>query len=729
MFLFLVPFFSKAQIYQSMPQAGYGPVKRMLFDSVLTLPLGITRLQNISGGRDTGQIRYNKADSSIYTYSGNGWRKVGGSTGSAKDSTFVYANFTPTSGPAYQQGRLWYDSVQQSIAFYNDVNLSPVYVGENIVLKVFNNTGATIAKGAAVYIQSAGAFTYPNVALAQANAVGTASVIGLMNAATPSGSFGYVTSTGVITGVNTGSYAEGTVLYLSPYSAGQLMNTVPPTGYVIQVGVVAHSNTPNGTIYTKQTTPLAISANIITGTLAVNQGGTGSATALTQGGIMYGSSTTAMASTAAGTAGQLLRSNGTGAPSWVSVDTISLSNRINGKVSKIGDTMTGNLSLQNFAKVNLKSGTDSTTISYDGLKSTGTFSKININRTSNATDTAGITVNTINGNAIEANGINQYGLKATSTNSNAIWAESQNGAGLYSTAQSGNGVTAQSATGVGVEAISTTGTALTARTFSSGSHAKIGNYYEVEGDQYLAGLEVKNDGTVAVSTNAPFALSVNSSGGPHLTVGTNYLTVHQTGRTVLGESDDLSNRLQVGGAIRSTALAGTGTRDVVANSSGVMSTAPRWVYVPKNNTTTIQSNINFADDPELKFSVPVGSKAEFRAEIYFTGSDAADFKYRHNVTNVLNGGVIVRSQFTPPTTNSLTTPVTRSPETTFQGSNISVTWTVVATQHGYISLTGFVDAVGASGNMDFAFQWAQASSAAANTSVLRGSYIEYIITQ
>lgn len=75
---FLLPLFVKAQVYQAMPQAGYGPVKRMLFDSVLTLPLGIAKLQNISGGRDTGQIRYNKVDSSIYIYSGNSWRKIGG---------------------------------------------------------------------------------------------------------------------------------------------------------------------------------------------------------------------------------------------------------------------------------------------------------------------------------------------------------------------------------------------------------------------------------------------------------------------------------------------------------------------------------------------------------------------------------------------------------------------------------------------------------------------------
>jgi hypothetical protein len=75
--LILLSFVVKAQVYQSMPQAGYGPVKRFLIDSVLTIPTGISSLRNISGGRDTGQIRYNKSDSTTYVYSGTQWNKVG----------------------------------------------------------------------------------------------------------------------------------------------------------------------------------------------------------------------------------------------------------------------------------------------------------------------------------------------------------------------------------------------------------------------------------------------------------------------------------------------------------------------------------------------------------------------------------------------------------------------------------------------------------------------------
>lgn len=54
----------------------------------------------------------------------------------------------------------------------------------------------------------------------------------------------------------------------------------------------------------------------VDGTLAVTNGGTGTATAPTQWGIIYAKSTSAYASTGAGDAGQVLMSNGTKAPSW-----------------------------------------------------------------------------------------------------------------------------------------------------------------------------------------------------------------------------------------------------------------------------------------------------------------------------------------------------------------------------------------------------------------------------
>jgi hypothetical protein len=64
---------------------------------------------------------------------------------------------------------------------------------------------------------------------------------------------------------------------------------------------------------------ISLSTADITGTLPVANGGTGQATVLTQYGILYGSTTTAMATTLAGTSTQVLHGNASGAPTWGSV--------------------------------------------------------------------------------------------------------------------------------------------------------------------------------------------------------------------------------------------------------------------------------------------------------------------------------------------------------------------------------------------------------------------------
>jgi hypothetical protein len=207
-----------------------------------------------------------------------------------------YENFTPTTAPSYSEGRVWYDNTEKALAFYNDSSALAVHVGQDLIFKVINNTGSTIPNGSPVYITSTSSGqTYPNVALAKADVAATSAVIGLTNGAIANGAIGYVTSQGTIDNVNTSTFTVGQVLYLSPYSAGQLMNTIPPTGITVQVGVATYIDSSAGHIYVKQTTPLAVPASIITGTLGVPNGGTG-ATTLT--GYVKGSGTSAMTASA-----------------------------------------------------------------------------------------------------------------------------------------------------------------------------------------------------------------------------------------------------------------------------------------------------------------------------------------------------------------------------------------------------------------------------------------------
>jgi hypothetical protein len=93
------------------------------------------------------------------------------------------------------------------------------------------------------------------------------------------------------------------------------MNTYPPTGYAIKIGVVAYSNSPNGNIYVTQSNAYVLAGGIV-GQVAIANGGTNGTATPTAGAVAYGTGT-AYAFSAAGTSGQVLQSNGSSAPSWV----------------------------------------------------------------------------------------------------------------------------------------------------------------------------------------------------------------------------------------------------------------------------------------------------------------------------------------------------------------------------------------------------------------------------
>jgi hypothetical protein len=226
-----------------------------------------------------------------------------------------YLSFTSSTAPSYSQGAVWYDSTKNSLAYYNDVTNNTIHIGEEIQLKVYNNTGSTINIGQPVYVTSTtSGFTYPNVALAIASSLSTGNVIGLANQAIPTGNAGYVTTIGLVQGVNTGSYTVGDTLYLSPYSAGYYQNTIPPTGYAIKLGTVAYVDSSNGAIYVNKSI-LTVQAGNIVGQVPLANGGTNANLTAISGGVVY-SGASALGITAAGTTGQFLTSNGSSPPTW-----------------------------------------------------------------------------------------------------------------------------------------------------------------------------------------------------------------------------------------------------------------------------------------------------------------------------------------------------------------------------------------------------------------------------
>jgi hypothetical protein len=253
---------SYGQTYQSMPQAGYGPVQRMLFDSVVTLPMGITRLRNISGGRDTAQIRYNKTDSSIYVYTGSQWVKSSGSGGSTIDTTSL-SNRINLKLNIIDTINQFVSSVSQpndsSLTFVKGSTASTYIIRSSIaasatrmVTSVYNKSGATILKGAVIYIDGAHSSILPSIALSKANTEETSAyTFAIVDADIPNNSQGVVVQIGVVTGLNlpTSSYTDGQTLYLSPTVAGGYTTTKPlaPNHYVA-IGTVIRAHPTQGTI-------------------------------------------------------------------------------------------------------------------------------------------------------------------------------------------------------------------------------------------------------------------------------------------------------------------------------------------------------------------------------------------------------------------------------------------------------------------------------------------------
>lgn len=158
-------------------------------------------------------------------------------------------SFTPqTIVPAHQEGRCFYDNANKSLTFYNDISDTSLQVGQEMYIRVVNNTGSIIDNGQAVYISGASG-GLPEIALSKADALITSSFIGLATHQIGIGENGYITTTGLVRGVNTAAYSPGDRLYLSATTLGAYSTTIPEgLDYIVQVGIVLVADATIGSI-------------------------------------------------------------------------------------------------------------------------------------------------------------------------------------------------------------------------------------------------------------------------------------------------------------------------------------------------------------------------------------------------------------------------------------------------------------------------------------------------
>jgi hypothetical protein len=172
------------------------------FDSTLLLPD-----VSAASGKRAGAIRYSAADSSVYTWSGTQWIKLGGAA----------ASDTATVVKAY----------------------------------VTNAEAVTITKGQVVYIFGASG-DRASVKLAK-NTSDTFSskTLGIVRADITAGQAGWITTQGQVGGINLGAYSPGDILWLDSVPGGFTKVRPQAPLHGVFVGVVERANPGNGLIYIK----------------------------------------------------------------------------------------------------------------------------------------------------------------------------------------------------------------------------------------------------------------------------------------------------------------------------------------------------------------------------------------------------------------------------------------------------------------------------------------------
>lgn len=158
-----------------------------------------------------------------------------------------------TNEPAWREGRLFYDSGSGGLAFYNwerDVTLN---IGQEQWLRARNQTGATITDGTVVRLLGA-IGDRPTIekaqSLDQTNIFSLNNdIIGMATHNIENGTDGFITTFGLVNGVNTANFSAGDLLWVSQ-SAGQYTNIPPaPPFDKLFVGIVTRANANNGTIF------------------------------------------------------------------------------------------------------------------------------------------------------------------------------------------------------------------------------------------------------------------------------------------------------------------------------------------------------------------------------------------------------------------------------------------------------------------------------------------------
>ncbi|MFM5951139.1 MAG: hypothetical protein ACKOOE_00820 [Micrococcales bacterium] len=163
--------------------------------------------------------------------------------------TLDYLQFNTDSEPANSPGRLLWNKDDGTLNLQGIGGGITYQIGQENAQYVTNQSGTNIANGMVVRVNgtSGGNRMLVQVATSE-TAVGATGVLGLATQDINTGDAGYVTTYGVVHGLDTRGLSAGLPVYLG--ANGTLTNTWPANGIVVQLGYVLVGNSSNlGSIF------------------------------------------------------------------------------------------------------------------------------------------------------------------------------------------------------------------------------------------------------------------------------------------------------------------------------------------------------------------------------------------------------------------------------------------------------------------------------------------------
>jgi len=158
-------------------------------------------------------------------------------------------SYTTGAFPSHQEGLLFYDADEKTLSLYNDQNDVTHQLGREIMIRAVNKTGSSISNGQLVYINGSQG-NRPTIALAKSDIDASAHVIGMATHDIPNNQNGYITTFGLVHGIDTAGYSEGTFLYLSADTSGEFTDTPPSfPDYIVSIGVVLNEDDEEGEVF------------------------------------------------------------------------------------------------------------------------------------------------------------------------------------------------------------------------------------------------------------------------------------------------------------------------------------------------------------------------------------------------------------------------------------------------------------------------------------------------